>query len=221
MIDEITPQESAAPPQPPTGEPADMSQDAEFHHEGKMSFDADSRYADKFHSDAYDPETYNYMKGMYAAIQNHLDSFIIEYPQFDSLRTMDVEKLRIGDNVAVSNASDKKIASVKACNIKSIDHGTYTLTCGNTEIKVETRDLKVIDDPILRLKGTDISFMYTTFKKAINIESHVDFFYTFTEYFKMNEKQVYDALSPRVKNEVLEELNERTGCLKKKNVFDW
>jgi hypothetical protein len=86
---------------------------------------------------------------------------------------------------------------------------------------VKLGEIKILDEQILRLKSGDISFIYNDFKKNTKIESHVDFFYTFTEYFKINEKLLYESLSTRVKNEILEELDERTGCLKKLNVFNW
>lgn len=198
-----------------------MADDDQFYHEAKMSFAADTRYSDAYHNDAYDPEKYNYMRGIFTSIQTHMEEFVMANPKFDPIRMMDISKLKPGDNVSVSNSSDKKVPNIKACSIKSIEGDIFTLMCGNVEIVVMTRDIKVMDEAILRLKGADISFMYNTFKKSTNTESHVDFFYAFTEYFKMNEKQVYDSLSNRVKNEILEELNDRTGCIKKMNVFQW
>lgn len=216
MEDEsITPEPMMKPDAP------SMADSDEFYHESKMSFEADARYSDAYHNDAYDPERYNYMRGIFDSIQENMEQFVVDHPKYDPIRMMDVSKLKAGDNVSVSNSSDKKIPNVKTCCIKSIEGDNFVLTCGNVEITVLTRDIKVLDDAILRLKGTDIAFMYNTFKESTNTESHVDFFYAFTEYFKMNEKQVYDSLPTRVQNEILEELNDRTGCIKKMNVFHW
>lgn len=202
----------------------DMNDDPEFYHESRMSYEADHRYSTGFYDDLKNPEQHNYLKNIYESIQEYLDRFIIEYPQFDSLRTMDISKLCVGDPVSISNFSDKKIQFVRIYTIKSLPADKldeFVLMSGDVEVRVNRKHIKIIDDPILRLKGHEISFIYTNFKDKINVDSHVDFFYVFTEYFKMNEKQVYDSLPNKIKNEILEELNERTGCLRKKNTFDW
>lgn len=204
--------------------PGNDSINDEFYHENKMSYNAASDFSSSFHSDAYNPETYNYFKGITTSIQKYLDVFVEKNPQFDNLRTLDTSKLKPRDCIGYNG---KQIGDFSCTGrifiIESIVNGEYHVQCLGLESRFVFKpgEIKILDEQILKLKSSDISFIYNEFKKGTNTESHVDFFYVFTEYFKINEKLLYESLSGRVKNEVLSELDGRTGCLKKMNTFDW
>jgi hypothetical protein len=206
------------PVQPPSNPNAD-----EHYHEAKMSYNADADYANKYHSDAYNPVSYTYTHNIMLDIQKTLDIIIRDNPQYDNLRLVDTSKLRDGDQIIYNGAPEGDLKTGDICIIESINEESFSVRKDGYPGSHTVRygQVKVIEDSLLKLKGSDISFLYNTIKAKAKIESHVDFFNALSEYLRINEKLLYDSLTPTVKNEVLIELNDRTGCIKKHNKFVW
>lgn len=206
----------------PHQQPNNYGDSDEFHHEAKMNYNADPEFATAYHNDAYNPDTHNYHQGIYTSIQEYLDVFVVENPKYDNLRTLDASKLRAGDTIGCSTrAIDQTGFTNKHFTIVEIVENKLKVQNGNKVYTISIADIKILDEQLLRLRGQDLSFIYIDFKRKTKVDSHIDFFHNFSEYFKMNDKMLYDSLPEKVKNQILEELNERTGCLKKQNNFNW
>ena len=100
--------------------------------------------------------------------------------------------------------------------IMNIDGDDYTISVNNQTVTVHKSGLKPVDEYINKLKISDICLLYTFIREGIDkqLYNDVEYFFVFSEYFKINEKTLYGALPMDIQAELLDELNSRMPVFK-------
>lgn len=83
------------------------------------------------------------------------------------------------------------------------------------------KKFNVIDEfqQVTKLRKTDINEVYDYISEETrNSHSLVDVFSELCDYFNVNPTKFYQSLSNKFKEELIEELDKRTGVLKRKNI---
>lgn len=83
------------------------------------------------------------------------------------------------------------------------------------------KKFNVIDEfqQVVKLRKTDINEVYDYISdETRNNHSLVDVFSELCDYFNVNPTKFYQSLSNKFKEELIEELDRRTGVLKRKNI---
>lgn len=196
-----------------------MSQDsAEYQNhdsESSPSFAVNQKYSDSYLQDRYNPEEYQQEQIINDAITTAFTSFIKAYPEYSYLRSVDINRIKVGDVVNILNYD-------KPANIKRFKPKSNTVICvlNGEEIEVPVSDLRTVDAFLTRLKAVDIQLLYTYIRSKVSKEifGDIEYFSIFSEYFRINETTLYQALPVDIKQILLTELNERTGVFKSKGV---
>ena len=161
----------------------------------------------------YEPERYREMSEIHLGIESGFCDFLEVHEEYSYLRSIDVNKATIGDQISCSKGT--------GTIVKIID-GLYNVQIPGTIEIVELykEELKPVDEFINRLKIADIFSLYTHIRKSIDMQLYgeIEYFFVFSEYFKINEKTLYNALSVDIQTILMAELNKRTGIFKKKDV---
>lgn len=212
-----------------------------------IKFSISDKYKSSYLQDAYEAEEYHAKKNLIEGVQNALVKFIENNPQYDELRHIDISMLKVGDHIKlIPEAEEKKSKKKKPVIIgEIIGENQYkfrisihkkfftekykTSWLWNEDDKMEENDnhkyvwvgkhcIESMNNPIVRLKAHDISFLYNGIRKYFNDlpSGEMEFFDVFTDYFKINPKICYQSLPVNIRSELIKELQERTNILDKK-----
>lgn len=195
----------------------------------EQKFSINGGYESSYMDDTYKSEEYNAIKTLTEEIPKALDIFLESNPEYDEVRKIDVNKLRQGDEISCihkffnldTNKDTNKdySALILSINYPSLEIEVISETdfddFNNGDIKeINVNQINPNNNIIFRLKQQDIALLYMGIKKLLPdgmISGNIEYFYVFTEYFKINEKSCYESLSAKDKFDLNEELEERTG----------
>lgn len=99
-----------------------------------------------------------------------------------------------------------------------LDGTIFTISVNGRLEDVHKSMIKPIDEYINKLKIKDISLLYSFIRDTIDkkIYSEIEYFYMFSEYFKINEKTLYNAIPLDIQVLLVDQLHKRVGVLHKK-----
>lgn len=214
--------------------------DSPYHLEIEQKYNIVDKYESAYMSDTYNSEEYNSLKSLTEGIPVALDKFLECNPEYDDVRKVDINKIKVGDVVTVSMTHhydpiydpdeydgsslvqkyQSKVISIGDNEITvSLDEFVYDKKCHTprifpiVECSVNKNLVTQDTNCIFRLKQQDIALLYMGIKSKMpsGISGDIEYFYVFTEYFKINEKICYSSLSAADKFRLNDELEERTG----------
>jgi len=172
-----------------------------------VKFSVDTSYAKTYLTDSYEPEKYNELRIIHDELSENFNRFIEEHEEYSHFRTISIGSMRANDVVDVYNVGEVTINEINSDQVIVTDKR-------NHQHCVSRSDLRPKDSIISKLKARDINILYTYLKNhASKIIDNILFFYVFSEYFKLNEKNLFNALSDKEKQQLLKSLN------KKLNIF--
>lgn len=177
-------------------------------------YNAEAEYGENYLQSTQDPERYNEMVALHDGVKLGFDDFLDKNrEEYGYLRSIDVGLAIKGDEICVAGYSKPGI-------IKSIKGQMYVITMEGEDIETEFKDIRPVDEYINRLKAVDTCNLYTHIRGMVDIESQseIDYFFVFSEFFKINEKTLYYALPVEIQGKLMQELNERTGAFAKKGI---
>lgn len=175
-------------------------------------YNAEPDYGEKYLQQTQNPERYNEMVALHDGIKTGFDDFLDKNEEdYGYLRSIDVGRAVAGDEIMVVGHNKPGI-------IKSIKGENYVVTMDGETIKTTVKDVRPVDEYINRLKAIDTCNLYTHIREMLDVEmySEIEYFYVFSEFFKINEKTLYHALPVDIQGKLMQELNDRTGVFKKK-----
>lgn len=175
---------------------------------GTPRFDVDSGYSSNYLKDIYESDDYFLIDEWYKKIRSILDDFIIKFPQYDRLRLIDVEKLKKGDKVNLIREKQPAILIDYSPPIVTVEVDSQII-----EVKSYNVEPAPSENPIIKLKGHEIREMYCEMKNMTYTlkDDEIEYFYVFSEYFKINPKTIYNSLTSKHKMSISSELEKRTG----------
>lgn len=184
------------------------------------SFTVDSEYSKNYLGDTYEPEYYNRLKSILGNIVESFDEFLNTHDEYSYLRSIDIDKVGVNDRVFVTDVCCTGIIMQT-----SIDNFNFIVNINGQMVTVEKSGIKPVDEYINKLKIPDICLLYTFIREKVDKQlfTEIEYFHVFTEYFKINEKTLYNALPRNIRGILLNALNERIGCFKKEKAvaLDW
>ena len=210
------------------------NENQDSHHlEIEQKFSINSAYESLYMSDTYNSEDYNSIKSLMEEIPNALDKFLEDNPDYDDIRKIDINKIKVGDavvvtlsaydetvddiidqkyNAEVTLVSDDNITVILREFIPDAKSGDVRLF-SNEYAEVNRNRVSPDTNIIFKLKGQDIALIFSSIRRLLpeGIGGNIEYFYVFTEYFKINEKICYQSLSADEKYNLNDELEERTG----------
>lgn len=163
----------------------------------------------------YDAEEANLYGGIQEDLLESFDKFLNSHEEYSYLRSIDLNKIKVGDSIAMINQ----------CGFVKLEYdfedkkGNLLVSSDGVITAASRSCIKPLDEYINELRFVDISLLYTEVMKGMS-NKHVDcieYFYVFSEYFRINEKILYNSLPVEEKEQLLDSLNKRTGILKRKN----
>ena len=212
----------------PVGEDGDdaIVDEETLSNNNKMYYTAERGYSTNRLEDVYRPEDHYENQRMRVELVVAFDKLIDANPQYLYLRSIDITKVKAGDDIYVDIDTSSynvlpKPTNFVFCKILSRNKATYEVIDESTGKKynADVSHLKSIDEYISRLKATDIAFIYVNIRKYMTtINSEVDYFDVFSTYFRINEKILYNSLPEKVQNTLLVELDVKTGVFEKKDI---
>lgn len=194
--------------------------DDNYSESGSVGFNIDSNYSNSYLRDTYESEDYLNQKKLVQAISEAFDTFVNDFPEYDRLRIIDVNKIRVGDRVQYSG--QRGIPQV----IEFINHQTVVLRSeeGDTVQEVPRCCIEPTDNPLVKLKGKDLKVIYCEIKRHCGDEysESMVFFACFLDYFKVNSSLLWQVLPISEQTKLLEELDGKTGEIsKRKFKVEW
>jgi hypothetical protein len=139
-------------------------------------------------------------------ISNHKKEIKITYEQYKEILPIIEGKIGKGDKVGVVN---KKGAGT----ITDISAGFYRIKMNDDIVTVKRSEIKPVDEYVNRLKAHDISNLYVFIRKNMkdNLFGEMEFFYIFSDYFKLNERTLYTSLPSKIQGDLLTLLRKKLG----------
>jgi len=274
--------------------------------ERQGNFAVDQEYQNDYLQDKYEPEQYRVLNTILTQVREGFDKFLLTYSDYSYLRSIDVDKVTIGDKIGMIDRSgsgrilntDVKIFKVSFGNetieadessiksttliaiedcriedvkipkgdytikrdklgyiladgkiqirlsiqqfnkaektlvnrknvgdqvkvvnqkgtgkINDVDVGVYKIDFNGDIVTAKRTQIKPIDEYINKLKITDISLLYTFIRSNMkdNLFGEIEYFYIFSEYFKINEKTLYSSLPIKIQSTLLSALKNKLG----------
>lgn len=177
----------------------------------QVSFTADADYASSYLKNVYEPDDYHNVNKLLEEFQTNFITIISVNPAYSHLRSIDKSFLRVDDEI-IYNGDNKRyfIVAFVQETIKIKGHGA--------EIEVGMESITPIDEILNKIRPEIFSDLYSNIRKNIDTKyyTETDFFQCFCDYFKCNEKLLYQKLSVTAKERLIKELNNKTGFLNKK-----
>lgn len=172
----------------------------------QANFEIEAGYSNTYLSSNYEPERYQRLENILNGITIIFDEFLDTHEKYAYLRSIDMDKVGINDRVFVTDMLCTGI-------IMSCDNGIYIINVNGEVVETTKAGVKPVDEYINKLKIPDIRLLYTFIRDKIDqkIFSEIEYFYVFSEYFKINEKTLYGSLPMDVKGILLGELDENIG----------
>lgn len=184
------------------------------HQDTNISFKIDADYSSDYMRETQDPERHMSIKHMYKSLHDNFSVFIDKNEKFGFLRSIDLSLVRVGDKIGcVDN-------NIEGIIINMGDDSTYEVDFNGTILKISSDIVKPLDVYVNKLKLEDICMLYESLRVMCTSGyfDEIDFFYVFSEYFKINDGKIWKSISPKTKSVLLEELNKRTNVLKNKKI---
>ncbi len=178
--------------------------------DGAISFDINADYQSTYLKSNYESDDYHELKVMEENLNDVVINRILSLDNFASLRPLKAEDLKIDQEVKVFNEKKARIT-------KKINSDTFLVKFNNgDELEVKIDSIEPPVDPIMKLKKPQLEELYVLchdilFEKSGQIIDIVNFFYVFTEYFRVNERYLFACLEPKTQAFLLEEIKKRTG----------
>jgi hypothetical protein len=179
----------------------------------RLNFEIDNNYQDQYLDENYEPERYNIMKNLLSGITKSFDDFLDEHKKYHYLRSIDISKVGINDRIMIIEPCCTGI-------IINISEDTCIVQVNGSMMETSTTNIKPVDEYINKLKIADISLLYEYIRNKADSRTYdeIEYFFVFSEYFKINEKTLYNAMSTETQSILLNELNKRVGLFGKKKV---
>lgn len=176
------------------------------------NFEIDTEYSNAYLGSNYEPERYQRLESILNGITISFDEFLNTHEKYAYLRSIDMDKVGVNDRVFVSDMQCTGL-------IMSYENGIYIVNVNGELIEVTSSGVKPVDEYINKLKIPDICLLYTFIRERVDQKmfSEIEYFHVFSEYFKINEKTLYNALPMDVQGILLNELNKNVGVFKKGN----
>jgi len=161
-------------------------------------------FSGAYYSDITKPEEYYTDITILNDIMSAFSKLISENTKYSYLRVIDISKIEIGDKISVLGLDDEY-------EILKIDESTIEIDFNESPLEINKANVRLIDSCLSKLKRTDISFIYTEISKIILNDHYscIEFFNIFSEYFKINEKTLYNSLPHGLQLELLDNLQKR------------
>ncbi len=195
---------------------------------GQPKFSMHPTYRLAFCSDTSEPEQYFAQQNLLMLLISSLDSFIKTNQAYNYLRSIDINKFQNGDEIVVIDINKKRdidnpvpVDQSKKLYIKSFDNKKYTVVdIDGNEYIVDMLDVRPVDEFITKIKNEHIvslyNFIYDDLK--INDCTCIDFFFIFTEYFRIDDSKLYSNLPKKHQLNLLNFLDERIENIKHKEI---
>lgn len=173
------------------------------------SFSVESEYSSLYLENNYEPERYNRLNNILKDITISFDKFLDTHEKYAYLRSIDVDKVGKNDRVYLTDMQCTGI-------IMQIDGETIVVNVNGQPVSVTKTGIKPVDEYINKLKIPDISLLYTFIRERVDKKmfTEIEYFYVFSEYFKINEKTLYNALPMNIQASLVDELNKKVGIFK-------
>lgn len=180
---------------------------------GTPKFNVDANYSSNYLGNIYESESYHHLSILNDDVRQALDKMVKEMPQYDKMRKMDVEKLKSGDMVQL-------IREKKVVELISYEPPHAKIKVDEDVEEVPTYNIEPAENPVIKLKAFEIREIYEGIKKHCKSRSYeeMNFFYVFSEYFKINEKVLFNSLPTKIKVILANELDESSGSMKKRGI---
>lgn len=175
----------------------------------RISFSADPTYQDVYLQDIYNTEEFYFLKFMKDKFQEELKNLIRITSKYKYLKSYDISFLEEGDSVFYLKEKEpymiqyifskdeifickKDNSAIKFCNLSEIRPYDKVITEFNKNHRIEVYEKlnKIIND-----KGSN----------------HIEFFSIFCEYFKIEEKVLYNVIPKEYQDKLKKELRHRTN----------
>lgn len=173
----------------------------------KISFSADQTYQDTYLQDIYNTEEFYFLKFMKDKFQEELKNLIRITSEYKYLKSYDVSFLEEGDDIFYLKEKEpyviQYIFSEKEIFICKKDNSAIKF-CDLTEIRP-------YDKAITEFNKNHRIEVYEKLNKIINDKgsNHIEFFSIFCEYFKIEEKVLYNAIPTEYQDKLKKELRHR------------
>lgn len=186
--------------------------------EAAPSFDINQEYQDNYLKSNYESDEYHELKTMEEELDKIVTSEILALEAFASLRRMTIDDLPEGQDVKVNN--EKKAKIVKRVGKTNVFVARLN---DGTEIEVNITNIEPTVDPIMKLKKPQLKELYEKCYEALVKKNGgrldiVNFFYVFTEYFRVNERYLFACLEPKDHGLLMDEIKKRTDMVFNKGI---
>ncbi len=178
-----------------------------------ISFVADTTYASTYLKNVYESDEYHNQISLIDEFQKNFLLTLNSNPAYVHLRSIDKGMLKLGDEV-LFNINNKRYFII------SILDDIAVLRNNEEDVEANYENITPVDDILSKLKPEILSDLYMNIRRNIDITyyTEISFFTTFIEYFKCSEKILYNHLNITAKQQLIKELNDKTGFLKKRSL---
>lgn len=190
-----------------------MEIDIESSSFSQEQYRANASYSASFMPESSNPEEYHFGVRMLEEIISLFILFIDEHDEYSHLRSIDISLIKPNDWVCSINHG--------AAIVIEIIGDIVLLSKNGEQIEEKKTDIRPMDEYISNLKFEDINKIYSFIRSKMEKISftEIDFFSTFSEYFRIDAKMLYNALSVNIQASILTELDRKTNCLSKRNIY--
>lgn len=174
------------------------------------SFDINSEYQSNYLQSNYESDVYYELKTMEEDLDKIIKEDVLPLDAFATLRPLTVQSITEGMEVKVFNEKKAKI-------VKHLGNGKFIVRLNDTkELEVGLDSIEPAVDPIMKLKKPQLIELYETCYLKLTTKNKgrldiVNYFYVFTEYYRVNEKYLFSCLEPKSQAILLEEIKNRTN----------
>lgn len=152
------------------------------------------------HREAYEPELYKAINGLYSHISKRCKYLSDKFERFNYLSGYDKNNVTEGDQVSVDKNSYTVI---------NVEGNTYTCVDddGNTHTFDRSRVL-LLDKRIKKNLSSDCEYIFDDVYNSIEYKdaSYMEYFVTFYEYFGIEDYKLFEYISARSKVALLREI---------------
>jgi len=174
------------------------------------SFDINSEYQSNYLKSNYESDEYHELKTMEEDLDKIVKEDILKLDAFATLKPLTSESIIDGMEVKVFNEKKAKIVKHNGNNkfVVKLNDGT--------ELEIGLESIEPAVDPIMKLKKPQLIELYETCYTKLTAKNNgrldiVNYFYVFTEYYRVNEKYLFSCLEPKSQAILLEEIKNRTN----------